>query len=67
MYDTDLVEEVLEVKITDTAPTEPIPAKPYEEFFSEGGQYRHLGRGSRIREKMTAEERAIFARERAKG
>ena len=66
MYDTKLVEQVLGVEIGDTAPPEPIAAKPYEEFFSEGGQYRHLGNGSRIREKMTAEERAIFARERVK-
>jgi hypothetical protein len=31
---------------------------------SEGGLYRHLGNGSRIREKMTAEERAILHRAR---
>jgi len=55
------------VKIGDTAPAEPIPAQPYEEYFSEGGLYRHLGKGSRIREKMNAEQRAIFARERARG
>jgi Fe-S-cluster-containing hydrogenase component 2 len=66
MYDSNLVEEVLNVKITD-APGEPIPAQPYEEYFSEGGLYRHVGKGSRIREKMTAEERAIFARERVRG
>jgi len=67
MYDTNLVEDVLGVKIGDTAPEEPIPAQPYEEFFSEGGQYRNVGHGSRIREKITAEERAIFASERVKG
>jgi ferredoxin len=67
MYESDLVERVLEVKIGDTAPDEPIAAKPYEEFFSEGGLYRQLGKGSRIRAKMTAEERAIFDRERVKG
>jgi hypothetical protein len=67
MYDTDLVEQVLGVKITDEPPAEPIPAEPYEEYFSEGGLYRHLGKGSRIREKMNAEERAIFARERVRG
>jgi Pyruvate/2-oxoacid:ferredoxin oxidoreductase delta subunit len=67
MYDSNLVEEVLGEKITDTAPAEPIPAQPYEEYFSEGGLYRHVGKGSRIREKMTAEERAIFARERVRG
>ena len=55
------------VKIADTPPPEPIPAQPYEEYFSEGGLYRHFGKGSRIREKMTAEERAIFARERVRG
>ena len=67
MYDTKLVEEVLDVKITDTPPAEPIPAQAYEEYFSEGGEYRHIGKGSRIREKMNAEERAIFARERVRG
>jgi Pyruvate/2-oxoacid:ferredoxin oxidoreductase delta subunit len=66
MYDSNLVEDALGVKIGDTDPPELIPARPYEEFFSEGGLYRHLGKGSRIREKMTAEERAIFARERVR-
>jgi len=37
------------------------------EYFSDGRLYRHLGKGSRIREKMSAEERAIFARERVRG
>jgi len=67
MYDSSLVEDVLGVKITDTPPPTEIPAQPYEEYFSEGGLYRHVGKGSRIREKMTAEERAIFARERVRG
>ena len=60
MYDTTLVEDVLGVKIGDTKPDEYIPAQPYEEYFSEGGTCRDLGKGSRIREKMTAEERAIL-------
>ena len=67
MYDTALVEEALGVKIGDKPPDEPIPAQAYEEFFSEGGLYRHLGKGSRIREKMNAEERQIFAREKSRG
>lgn len=67
MYDVDLVEKTLGVKITDDPGPEPIPTQPYEEFFSEGGLYRHLGKGSRIREKMNAEERAIIARERVRG
>jgi hypothetical protein len=67
MYDSDLVEQALNIKIGDTPPDPPIPAQPYEELFSEGGLYRQIGKGSRIREKMTAEERAIFARERVKG
>ena len=58
MYDTNLVEEILEVKIGDKKPDEYQPARSYEEFFSEGGLYRHLGKGSRIREKMSAEERS---------
>ncbi|HKF30613.1 MAG TPA: hypothetical protein VKB29_15330, partial [Candidatus Binataceae bacterium] len=67
MYDTKLVEDALGVKVGDEPPAEQIPAEPYEELFSEGGRYRHLGKGSRIREKMSAEERAIFARERVRG
>ncbi len=64
MYPVELVEDALGVKIGDEPPAEAIPAKPYEEFFSEGGLYRHLGKGSRIREKITADERAILNRER---
>jgi Pyruvate/2-oxoacid:ferredoxin oxidoreductase delta subunit len=63
MYDTTLVEQVLGVKIGDGVPGY-VPAEPYEEYFSEGGEYRHLGQGSRIRDKMNAEERAVMARER---
>jgi Pyruvate/2-oxoacid:ferredoxin oxidoreductase delta subunit len=66
MYDVDLVEQLLGVEIGDRKPDEYVPAQPYEEFFSEGGppSVRHLGKGSRIRDKMNAEERAIMARER---
>jgi Pyruvate/2-oxoacid:ferredoxin oxidoreductase delta subunit len=60
MYDVDLVERVLEVSIGDRKPPHYAPARPYEEFFSEGGLYRHLGKGSRIREKINAEERAVL-------
>ncbi len=62
MYDASLVEKVLGVKIGDGPPEEPVPAKPYEEFFSEGGLYRHLGKGSRIKDKIRAEEWAILNR-----
>jgi len=64
MYDVDLVERALGVTIGDRKPDAYEPAKPYEDLFSEGGLYRHLGHGSRIRDKMNAEERAIMARER---
>lgn len=57
MYDTDLVEEILGVEIGDTKPAAYVPPEPYEEYFSEGGRYRHLGKGSRLREKMSEEER----------
>src|SRR5215813_13777144 len=61
MYDVDLVEKLLGVEIGDRK-----PAQPYEELFSEGGppSVRQLGNGSRIRNKMNAEERAIMVRER---
>jgi ferredoxin len=58
MYDTDLVEQALGVKIGDKKPQHLEPAQPFEELFSEGGQYRHLGKGSRIRQRMNKEERA---------
>ena len=64
MYDSDLVEEALGVTIGDRKPAEYLPAEPYEDLFSEGGLYRHLGHGSRIRDKMNAEERAAMAREK---
>jgi Pyruvate/2-oxoacid:ferredoxin oxidoreductase delta subunit len=67
MYDSDLVEDALGVKIGDKPPDLPETPQAYEEFFSEGGLYRHLGKGSRIRQKMTEEERQIFARERVRG
>ena len=59
MYPTDLVEEMFQVKVGDTKPAEYHPAQPYEEFFSEGGRYsvRHIGNGSRIKEKINKEER----------
>ena len=60
MYDVGLVEHVLGVKIGDKKPATYEPAQPWEEYFSEGGLYRADGKGSRIREKMTAEERAIL-------
>ena len=53
---------------TDRKPDVYIPAQPYEEYFSEGGAHsvRHLGEGSRIREKMNAEEWAILEHERVR-
>jgi hypothetical protein len=50
------------VTLTDRKPDEAIPALPYEEYFSEGRapSRRSLGQGARLREKMTAEERAIL-------
>jgi len=59
MYDTDFVEKLLGVEIGDNKPEPHVPAKPYEEYFSDGGSksVRHLGQGSRIREKMTKEDR----------
>ena len=64
MYDVGLVEEILGTKIGDEPPAEYLPAEPWEEYFSEGGLYRDQGKGSRIREKMNAEERAVMQRER---
>jgi len=59
MYDTSTVEELLGVKIGDEKPADYHPARPFEEFFSEGGarSVRSQGNGSRIREKMNKEER----------
>jgi formate hydrogenlyase subunit 6/NADH:ubiquinone oxidoreductase subunit I len=59
MYPTDLVEEMFDVKVGDKKPPEYHPARPYEEFFSEGGRHsvRMVGSGSRIREKMNKDDR----------
>ena len=68
MYSTDFVEELLGVKVGDQKPAEYVPAEPYEEYFSEGGRnsVRHLGKGSRLRDKMNAEERKMIDWERAR-
>jgi len=59
MYPTELIEEMFQLKIGDNKPAEYHPAEPFEEFFAEGGRYsvRDLGNGSRIREKITKDER----------
>jgi len=59
MYPTDKVEEITGVKIGDKKPDEYHPAKPYEEWFAEGGakSIRDTGNGSRILEKINKEER----------
>jgi len=69
MYEVDLVEQLLDVRIGDRPPDAYTPAQAYEEYFSEGGEQsiRHLGKGSRIREKMNAKERAILEHERVRG
>ena len=69
MYDVSLVEELLDVQVTDKKPETYIPAQPYEEYFSEGGAQtvRHLGKGSRIWAKMNDEEKKILAAERVRG
>lgn len=65
MYDVSLVENLLGVAITNKKPEEYTPAQAYEEFFSEGGELsvRHLGHGSRILEKMNAEQRKLLISE----
>jgi Pyruvate/2-oxoacid:ferredoxin oxidoreductase delta subunit len=63
MYDTNLVEMALDTKITETAPEVPEAPEPWEELWSEGGAYRHMGNGSRIQQKMSAEERALMQSE----
>ena len=69
MYDVDLVEQLLGVRIGDEKPVEYLPAQPYEEYFSEGGasSVRTLGKGSRIWAKMNDEEKRARAAERARG
>ena len=66
MYDVDLVEKLLGETIGPTKPAEYQPAEPWEDYFSEGGaeSVRAIGKGSRIREKLNAAERAAMARER---
>jgi Pyruvate/2-oxoacid:ferredoxin oxidoreductase delta subunit len=69
MYDVNLVEQLLEVKITDRIPDEYQPPEAWEELFSEGGErsVRDLGKGSRVREKMNEEEKRILERAKAAG
>src|SRR5262249_20199803 len=58
MSPTELVENALGLAIGDAKPAERQPPHPWEDDFAEGGIYRHVGHGSRIAEKMSAEERA---------
>ncbi len=69
MYNIDFVEQLLGVEIGDKKPEVYEPAKSYEEYFTEDGplSVRHLGKGSRLRDKMNAEERKLINWERAKG
>ncbi len=69
MYNVDFVEELLGIEIGDKKPDEYIPADAYERLFSEGGaeSVRHLGKGSRLREKMNTEERKLLDWERVRG
>jgi Pyruvate/2-oxoacid:ferredoxin oxidoreductase delta subunit len=66
MYDVGLVEQLLGTTIGDRKPDAYEPPQAWEELFSEGGErsVRHVGKGSRIREKMNAEERQILWRAR---
>jgi hypothetical protein len=68
MYNVDFIEELLGVKIEDKADGY-LPAEAYEKYFAEGGELsvRHLGKGSRIRDKMTTEERKLIDWERTRG
>jgi Pyruvate/2-oxoacid:ferredoxin oxidoreductase delta subunit len=68
MYNVDFVEELLGVTIGDKV-EEYVPALPYHEYFSDGGSksVRHLGKGSRLREKMNTEERKLIDWEKSKG
>jgi Pyruvate/2-oxoacid:ferredoxin oxidoreductase delta subunit len=68
MYDVDVVEKLLGVEIGDHKPDEYVPAQPYEEYFSDGGEesVRHLGEGSRIRDKMNEEEKRALHAERVR-
>lgn len=63
MYSTDFVEELLGIEVGDKKPEPPIPARAYEEYFSDGGarSVRHLGKGSRIRDKINKEDREMLA------
>jgi len=62
MYNVDFVEELLGVSIGDKVPEDYVPAKAYEEYFSDGGarSVRYLGKGSRLRDKMNVEDRKLI-------
>ena len=59
MYSSDRVEELLDVTLSAKKPANHTPARPWEEYFSDGGarSVRHEGKGSRLREKINAEDR----------
>jgi len=62
MFNVDFIEELLGVTIGDKKPDEYLPAEAYAQYFTDGGakSVRHLGKGSRLREKMNAEDRKLI-------
>lgn len=68
MYSTDFVEELLGVTVGDKKPEDYLPAEALHQYFSDSGSQsvRYLGKGSRIQDKMTAEERKLINWEKAK-
>ena len=69
MYNVDFVEELLGVTIGDKKPEDYIPAESLEQYFTDGGakSVRYLGKGSRLREKMNAEDRKLIDWEKKAG
>jgi len=68
MYNVDFVEELLGVSIGDKKPEDYEAALPLDEYFSDSGSksVRHLGKGSRLRDKINAEDRKLIDWEKSK-
>lgn len=66
-YDANLIEQVLGTEVTDRPGPAPEEPEGWEEYWSQGGGFHHMGEGSRIEERLDDDDRATLARERRPG
>lgn len=64
-YDTNLAEQGMSTEISDRPEPAGEAPEAWDEIWAEEGSFHHMGEGSAIEDRLTAEDREIFAGERA--